>query len=111
MAKCVRKIKTPYPYPIFTTATDKPLRYFLVKDAFVRSTCVGNYKLICGNHHVLTLDHTGWLYLYPAYEKHHTQYVEAFLHDYAPHIDISRLTPYVGKLHWVYIGNPQFATL
>lgn len=111
MPKLIGKTKIPNCCPTFNTATDTPLRYFLVNDAFVRSTNIGNYKLFCGEYHVLTLDRKGWLYLYPTCTKRNTQHVEAFLHDYAPNIDISSLTPYFGKLHWVYAGNPQFITL
>lgn len=106
-----RNKRPPYlmPIPTFTPATDKPLRYFLTKDTFVRKGESGNYKLYCGEYMVLMLARDGFIYLYPSYEKKHHQYVEAFIHDYAPHIPFNTLEPYLGRLHAFYFQDNKIA--
>lgn len=109
--------KTRIKYPTFdnpfNTKTDVPLRYFSTQEAFVRRTPYGGFKLYCeqGRYVPLFLAWDGFLYIYPAFKPEYELYVEAFLHDYAPHFPIEKAKRYIGRTHYEYIGNRELVTL
>ena len=111
MPKPTRRIKYPSNIPQFDPATDTPLRYFSVKETFVRSTRRDSYKLYCGQHMVLMIAYDGFLYAFPSYQSQYEPYAEAFIREYAPHISFSHLKPHLGTLHLDYIGKPMPVTL
>lgn len=106
-----RKNKLIQIQPVFDPSTDKPLRYFSTKEVFVRSTAQQNYKLFCEHKMVLLLTRDGLFYKYPAYKIEHEEYAEAFIGEYAPHVQYNTIKYTLTQLAPVYIGTPDIVTL
>ena len=105
------KIRKPKATPQFTPKTDKPLRYFSVNDVFVRRTNLGGYKLFTNTHLLMLLTYDGFLYKYPSCSLYNPDYLEAFLLDYAPHVDPETILKQLSFERPLHIGKPETVAL
>ena len=92
-----RYIKIPEPKAKFSSDTDKPLRYFPVDKVFVRRISWTD-RLFCDGFNVMMAYNNNTLAIHPALEQSHLEWVEAFLHDYAPPFTLEDVKPYIGRL-------------
>lgn len=108
-----RKAKICYPdtTPKFTPSTDTPLRYFSTKRVFVRKSGYGNHKLYCDKYIVAMVSYDNFLYLYKSYDTQYEEYVEAFLHEYAPSVSFSKMKHHLGSMYYEYIGSQALITV
>lgn len=94
-----RKPKYPAGLCTFDPSIDTPLRYFSVKEAFVR--CSGykgnNRKLFCGGYSIMLLTYDNFLYQLTQTPHLYTDYIHAFLLEYAPHTDTEQLMQELSK--------------
>lgn len=111
MPKGKTRIRHPEVLATFDPSIDKPLRYFSVKESFVRSTAPQNYKLYCGQYMVMMITRSGFIYKYPACKREHDEFVESFINDYAPHVSYYKLKPLLSLFKPVYIGLPELLKL
>lgn len=108
----MEQLRKKYPVPmleheLFSTKTDEPLRYFSVKEVFVRHSGINNHKLYCDGRMVLLLMNDNYLITTPRFRVHHTDFVEAFVHDYCPTVSTDDLQNALGKFKALYTHEKQ----
>ena len=108
MCKFTSKTIFPITTPTFDPKTDTPLRYFSIKDVFVRCTNGRLRKLYCNNRHIASLENQNILYIYPAFESHHEKYLDAFLRDYTPNTTIKDINPTPKLCKAIHISSKPY---